>query len=161
MKQSKLTAVNNRREAARRSELGSSLIGCPVNELRTKLRLAGMRPTPQRMALGWLLFGKGSRHLTAEKLLEEAQAARVPISVATIYNSLHHFTEVGLLREIAIDGSRLYFDTNTSDHHHFLVEDSQMLIDIPTISVDLRQLPELPDGKKITGVDVVVRLRGA
>jgi Fur family transcriptional regulator, iron response regulator len=147
------------RAAPRRSALGTMLAGCPVHELRGKLRAAGMRPTPQRVALGWLLFGKGDRHLTAERLLEEAHASRVPISLATIYNSLHQFTEVGLLREIAIDGSKTYFDTNVSDHHHFLIEDSHMLIDIPQVSVDLLQLPEPPDGKKIAAVDVVVRLR--
>ena len=161
MPQSKRTPKTRRREAARRSALGTVLAGCPVHELRSKLRAAGMRPTPQRVALGWLLFGKGDRHLTAEKLLEEAQVSRVPISLATIYNSLHQFTEVGLLREIAIDGSKTYFDTNVSDHHHFLVEDSHMLIDIPQVSVDLLQLPEPPDGKKIAAVDVVVRLRNA
>ncbi len=159
MPQSKSSPKTRRREAARRSALGTVLSGCPVYELRAKLRAAGMRPTPQRVALGWLLFGKGDQHLTAEKLLEEAQASRVPISLATIYNSLHQFTAAGLLREIAIDGSKTYFDTNVSDHHHFLIEDSHTLIDIPQVSVDLMQLPEPPNGKKIASVDVVVRLR--
>jgi Fur family iron response transcriptional regulator len=161
MAQSKLTAKTRKREAARRSALGTVLLGCPVHELRAKLRAAGMRPTPQRVALGWLLFGKGDRHLTAEKLLEETQASRVPISLATIYNSLHQFTGAGLLREIAIDGSKTYFDTNVSSHHHFLIEDTHTLIDIPQVSVDLLQLPVPPDGKTIASVDVVVRLRSA
>jgi Fur family iron response transcriptional regulator len=161
MPQMKRNPKTRRREAARRSALGIVLAGCPVHELRAKLREAGMRPTPQRVALGWLLFGKGDRHLTAEKLLEEAQISRVPISLATIYNSLHQFTGAGLLREIAIDGSKTYFDTNISDHHHFLIEDSHVLIDIPQVSVDLLQLPETPAGKRIAGVDVVVRLSNA
>jgi Fur family iron response transcriptional regulator len=159
MSQLKRNPKTRRREAARRNALGIVLSGCPVHELRAKLRAAGMRPTPQRVALGWLLFGRGDRHLTAEMLLEEAQASRVPISLATIYNSLHQFTGVGLLREIAIDGSKTYFDTNVSDHHHFLIEDSHMLIDIPQVSIDLLQLPEPPYGKSIASVDVVVRLR--
>ncbi len=161
MPQTKRPLKTRRREAARRSALGVVLSGCPVHELRTTLRAAGMRPTPQRVALGWLLFGKGDRHLTAERLLEEAQASRVPISLATIYNSLHQFTEAGLLREIAIDGSKTYFDTNVSNHHHFLIEDSHTLIDIPQVSVDLLQLPQPPLGKSIASVDVVVRLRDA
>jgi Fur family iron response transcriptional regulator len=161
MPHSKRPLKTRRREAARRSALGIVLAGCPVHELRTTLRAAGMRPTPQRVALGWLLFGKGDRHLTAEKLLEEAQASRVPISLATIYNSLHQFTEAGLLREIAIDGSKTYFDTNVTSHHHFLIEDSHTLIDIPQVSVDLFQLPPPPPGKSIASVDVVVRLRNA
>ncbi len=81
-----------------------------------------MRPTRQRMALGWILFGKGDRHLTAEMLYEEATHAKVPVSLATVYNTLHQFTEVGLLRQVAVDGSKTYFDTNASAHHHFFVE---------------------------------------
>ena len=138
---------------------GARLAGCPVHELRTKLRAAGLRPTRQRVSLGWLLFAKGDRHLTAEKVHEEAQASRVPISLATIYNSLHQITEAGLLREIAIDGSRTYFDTNISRHHHFLVEGTQALIDIPQVAVDLLHLPEPPPGKSIARVEVIVHLQ--
>jgi Fur family iron response transcriptional regulator len=113
------------------------------------------------MALGWLLFAKGDRHVTAEILHEEAQASRVSISLATIYNSLHQFTQAGLLREIAIDGSRTYFDTNVSDHHHFLVEGTNALIDLPRIAIDPKELPEPPAGKRIARVEVVIRLRDA
>jgi Fur family iron response transcriptional regulator len=138
-----------------------ALPGCPFHELRVKLCAAGLRPTPQRMALGWLLFAKGDRHLTAENLHEEAQASRVSISLATIYNSLHQFTEAGLLRGIAIDGSRTYFDTNMTNHHHFLVEGTNTLIDIPQLAVDLLHLPPPPAGKRIAEVEVIVRLRDA
>ncbi len=58
-------------------------------------------------------------------------SAKVPVSLATVYNTLHQFTEAGLLREVAVDGSKTYFDTNTSDHHHFFVEDDNLVIDIP------------------------------
>jgi Fur family iron response transcriptional regulator len=111
------------------------------------------------MALGYLLFSKGDRHVAAETLEEEALASRVSISLATIYNSLHQFTLAGLLREVAIDGSRTYFDTNVSDHHHFLVEGTNVLIDIPRITVDRQDIPPLPPGKRIASVDVIVRLR--
>src|SRR3954469_6165049 len=73
--------------------------GCPVSDLRDKLRRVGLRPTRQRVSLGWILFGKGNRHITAEVLYEEAMRARVPVSLATVYNTLHQFTEVGLLRQ--------------------------------------------------------------
>ena len=89
------------------------MLGCPVHELRTKLREAGLRPTRQRVALGWLLFAKGDRHITAEMLFEEATGSRVRISLATVYNTLHQFTEAGLLREIAVEGPKTYFDTKT------------------------------------------------
>jgi Fur family iron response transcriptional regulator len=148
-----------RSELARRNAIGALLVGCPVHELRAKLRAAGLRPTRQRVALGWLLFAKGDRHMTAEKLLEEAQAARVPISLATIYNSLHQFTGAGLLREIAVDGSKTYFDTNVSHHDHFLIEGSNTLIDIPRVAIDALDLPVPPQGMQIARVEVVVRLR--
>ena len=83
------------------------------------------------MALGWILFAKGDRHLTAEMLYEEATKAKVPVSLATVYNTLHQFTEVGLLRQVAVDGSKTYFDTNTTAHHHFFVEGDNALVDIP------------------------------
>jgi Fur family transcriptional regulator, iron response regulator len=135
--------------------------GCPVHKLRAKLRQANLRPTRQRVALGWLLFGKGDRHVTAEILFEEAKAAKVPVSLATVYNTLHQFTTAGLLKEIAIDGPRTYFDTNPSSHHHFLIEESSALIDIPEGHVALDRLPNAPEGYEIARVDVVVRVRRA
>ncbi len=127
-------------------------------EMRARLRRAGLRPTRQRMSLAELLFGRGNRHLTAESLHEEAMFRRVPVSLATIYNTLHQFTDAGLLREVAVDGSKTYFDTNTSDHHHFFVEDDNEVIDIP-VDVDVTRVPEPPPGYEISRVDVVVRLR--
>jgi len=131
--------------------------GDAIRRLRGRLMAAGMRPTRQRVALGGLLFGKGDRHVTAEKLFEEALAADLPVSLATVYNTLHQFTDVGLLREIAVDGARVYFDTNVSEHHHFLL-DGEGLVDIPGAHVDIANLPPPPPGMKIARVDVVVRL---
>ena len=96
----------------------------------TRLRAAGLRPTRQRVELGNLLFARGNRHLTAETLHEEAEKANVRVSLATVYNTLHQFTEAGLLREVSVDAARTYFDTNISDHHHFFVEDENRLIDV-------------------------------
>jgi Fur family iron response transcriptional regulator len=123
------------------------------------LRQVGLRPTRQRMALGWILFAKGDRHLTAEMLYEEATKARVPVSLATVYNTLHQFTEVGLLRQVAVDGSKTYFDTNVSDHHHFFVEGENALVDIPNAQVMLDRLPSAPPGYEVARIDVVVRLK--
>jgi len=137
--------------AARRA-LGST----PLHE---RLIAVGLRPTRQRVALGQLLFGKGDRHVTAERLFEEATAANMPVSLATVYNTLHQFTAAGLLREIAVDGARVYFDTNTSEHHHFLVEDDEELYDIPGSQLALNNLPAPPPGLRVSRVDVVVRLK--
>ncbi|TVR10912.1 MAG: transcriptional repressor [Salinarimonadaceae bacterium] len=133
--------------------------GCPLSDLRDKLRRVGLRPTRQRVSLGWLLFGKGDRHITAEMLFDEALRARVPVSLATVYNTLHQFTDAGLLRQLAVDGSKAYFDTNPTEHHHFFVEGDEALIDLPTEGVTVGDLPEPPEGYEIARVDVVVRLR--
>jgi Fur family iron response transcriptional regulator len=133
--------------------------GCPYSDLRDKLRRVGLRPTRQRVSLGWLLFGKGDRHVTAELLYDEAMKARVPVSLATVYNTLHQFTEAGLLRQLAVDGSKAYFDTNSTDHHHFFVEKDDVLMDVPGEGVSVNDLPEPPAGYEIARVDVVVRLR--
>jgi Fur family iron response transcriptional regulator len=139
--------------------LRGELNGCPWHDVRTMLRRVGLRPTRQRMSLGWILFAKGDRHVTAELLYEEATRAKVPVSLATVYNTLHQFTEVGLLRQVAVDGSKSYFDTNASEHHHFFVEGEDALVDIPGAQVLVDKLPTAPEGYEIARVDVVVRLR--
>ena len=90
---------------------------------------------------------------------EEALAAGVPVSLATVYNALHQFTEAGLLRILAVEGSRTYFDTNTSDHHHFFIEGENRIFDIESGPVTIANLPAPPEGMEIANVDVVVRLR--
>jgi Fur family transcriptional regulator, iron response regulator len=122
------------------------------------LKRAGLRPTRQRMALGELLFRSGDRHLTAEMLHMEAIHDKIPVSLATVYNTLHQFTEAGLLREVAIEGSKTYFDTNTSDHHHFYFEHDGKLMDIEGAMVPMMTVPEPPEGMEISRVDVLVRL---
>jgi Fur family transcriptional regulator, iron response regulator len=135
------------------------LTGCPWHDVKEKLREVGLRPTRQRMALGWILFAKGDRHVTAEMLYEEATHAKVPVSLATVYNALHQFTEVGLLRQVAVDGSKAYFDTNNTEHHHFFMEDRSDLMDIPASEVVVGKAPTPPEGYEIARIDVVVRLR--
>jgi Fur family transcriptional regulator, iron response regulator len=133
--------------------------GCPWHDVRALLHEVKLRPTRQRLALGWLLFAKGGRHLTAEMLYEEASRAKIPVSLATIYNTLHQFTNVGLLREVTVNGSKTYFDTNVSDHHHFFIENEHNLIDIPAAEELIGKLPRVPEGYEISRVDMVVRLR--
>src|SRR6202021_523442 len=122
------------------------LTGCPWHDVKAKLRKVGLRPTRQRMALGWILFAKGDRHVTAEMLYEEATRAKVPVSLATVYNTLHQFTEVGLLRQVAVDGSKAYFDTNVTEHHHFFIEGDNALVDIPGAEAMVGKMREAPEG---------------
>ncbi len=123
-----------------------------------RLRDAGLRPTRQRVLLAELLFGKGDRHVSAEMLHAEVIAAGEQVSLATVYNTLHQFTGAGLLRELAIDGAKAYFDTNVSNHNHFFVEDRGELIDIDGDTIRVDGLPQPPDGMRISHIDVVVRL---
>jgi Fur family iron response transcriptional regulator len=125
------------------------------------LRMAGLRPTRQRIALAELMLSGAHRHVSAEELHAEASATRVNVSLATIYNTLHQFQEAGLLREVAIDASRSYFDTDTSDHHHFYLEDEQRVVDIPATSIVIGGLPAAPEGLVVTHVDVIVRVKRA
>ena len=127
-------------------------------DIAEMLKRAGLRPTRQRIALGALLFGSGDRHLTAEMLHMEAITSAIPVSLATVYNTLHQFTEVGLLREVAVEGAKTYFDTNTSDHHHFYFERDGALMDIESNSMSVMSLPEPPAGMEISRVDVLIRL---
>lgn len=104
-------------------------------------------------------FAKGDRHLTVEELHEEAVTAGVPVSLATVYNTLHQFTEAGLIRVLAVESAKTYFDTNVSDHHHFFVEGHNEVLDIPISNLTIANLPEPPVGMEIAHVDVVIRLR--
>ncbi|HWA04724.1 MAG TPA: Fur family transcriptional regulator [Rhizomicrobium sp.] len=128
-------------------------------ETARRLRGAGLRPTRQRQELANLLFRAGHRHLTAENLHEEAQRAGVSVSLATVYNTLHQFTHAGLLRQVLVDASRSYFDTNTGDHQHFYAEDDGTLIDIPGETIAVAGVPVPPKGTSIDRVDVVIRLK--
>jgi Fur family transcriptional regulator, iron response regulator len=130
----------------------------PTAAVPEMLRQAKLRPTRQRLTLGRLLFESGDRHITAEQLHAEVTALGEHVSLATVYNTLHQFKRAGLVRELAIEGSKAYFDTNTSNHNHFLLETTGDLMDIPADAIRVEGLPEPPDGMKITHVDVVVRV---
>lgn len=124
------------------------------------LARGGLRPTRQRMTLATLLVGDGmNRHVTAESLYAEAQRQGERVALATVYNTLRAFCEVGLMQEVTVDGTRSYFDTRTDDHPHFYWEDTQELTDAPATELEITRLPAIPDGAEIARVDVVIRLR--
>ncbi|MFY9641184.1 MAG: iron response transcriptional regulator IrrA [Rhodomicrobium sp.] len=126
--------------------------------IERKLSEAGVRPTRQRRDLAGLLFGDGNRHVTAEMLHAEAVGNKMRVSLATVYNTLNQFAEAGLLREVAIEGSKTYFDTTISDHQHFYFEHDGQLIDLgpdEEVAVAVRKLPE---GMKVARIDVLIRL---
>ena len=125
----------------------------------TLLQSAGLRSTRQRLALGALLFDGMDKHVTAEQVFDAAHKARSRVSLATVYNTLHQFTEAGLLREVVIDSTQVYFDTNTTDHHHFFNESAGQLTDVPAASVHVDRLPKMPAGLRLDRVDVIIRVK--
>ncbi len=143
-------------------EQAATETACPAGDescCRERLREAGLRPTRQRSMLGELLFANGDRHVTAEMLFSEARAAGIQISQATVYNTLNQFTEAGLLRRIGPDGSRSFFDTNTTVHPHFYLDDEGILIDVPAPGVELDHMPQTLPGLELSRVDVIIHLR--
>jgi Fur family iron response transcriptional regulator len=123
-----------------------------------RLQAAGLRPTRQRLDLARLLFEGHDRHVTAEQLHGEALAANLPVSLATVYNTLNQFTAAGLLHEVVVEAGKSYFDTNISDHHHFFMENTGRLEDIPADAIVVENLPEPPPGTRVARVDVIIRL---
>lgn len=134
----------------------------PSKDLRdtfeSRLKRARLSVTRPRLALAQLVFGSEHRHISAADLEAEAKAAGIHVATATIYNFLKQLAQAGMLRQVGVEGGRAYFDTNTSDHNHFFIEDEHQLLDIPEQSLRVEGLPPIPDGMEITHIDVVVRL---
>jgi len=128
-------------------------------DIEELLRKSGLRMTRQRQALATLLFDGTDKHMTAEQVHAALKKRRAEVSLATVYNTLHQFTDAGMLREVVLDSSRVYFDTNIDAHHHFYDERNGHLIDIPSHAVQISRLPKVPDGTRLDGVDVVIRVR--
>ncbi|WLB53391.1 Fur family transcriptional regulator Irr [Bradyrhizobium japonicum] len=119
---------------------------------------AGLRPTRHRLALARMLLMGDHRHVTAEGLYDEAMAANLRLSLATVYNTLNQFTEAGLLRRIAADGIKSFFDTDTSVHPHFYLEGEDVLVDVAG-GLAFSKVPQPLPGHEIARLDVVVHLR--
>jgi len=132
---------------------------CATREIGGRLREAGLRPTRQRLQLAKLLFDNGDRHFTADMLHEDATRERIPVSLATVYNTLQQFTQCGMIRRLALDGQKTWFDTNVSDHHHLFYEGEDAIVDVPEGYLAVTGLPPVPEGMEISRVEVVVRVR--
>ena len=125
-----------------------------------KLRNSGLRPTKQRLKICDVLFNTDKTfHFTINdlsKIIREKLSER--ISLATIYNTIHAFEKKGYLKEIAINSSQTYFDTNISSHHHFFDEKEKKLIDLENADVDPIKIKKIIPGKKIKSVEVLVKI---
>ena len=130
------------------------------DEIATLLRAREINPTSQRVEIAQLLFTR-CEHLSAEEVFALVNGDSVRVSKATVYNTLGLFAERGLVREVIADPSRVFYDPNTTPHHHFYDTSTGKLIDIPADEVQIRTLPALPEGMHMEGVDVIVRVRPA
>ena len=129
-----------------------------MNSIKDILRNSSLRPTKQRIMIGNLLFNDTDKHVTAESLYRELTASEQKISLATVYNTLHDFCEKKLLKKVTVDTEKVYFDTNTSPHHHFYSDNEKLLIDISKDKIKIQGLPKAPKGKKIKDVELIAHL---
>lgn len=134
-----------------------SPFGLDVDEL---LSSHGISPTQQRRQIARILFTH-PQHLSAEQILERinGESERPIVSKATVYNTLGLFTRKGMVREVVVDPSKVFYDSNTAPHHHFFDQDTGSLIDIDAGQITLSQLPTPPEGMQLDGVDIIVRVR--
>ena len=129
------------------------------HELRERLSAHGVTPTAQRIAVASVLLGR-PQHLSAEQIQAALRQAGERVSKATVYNTLRLFSAKGLIREVIVDPSRVFYDSTTSEHHHFFNVDTGELSDIAPGGVAVRRLAAVPDGTEEAGVEVLIRVRG-
>jgi Fur family iron response transcriptional regulator len=125
-----------------------------------KLKAHDILPTRQRLMIARVLFSR-DQHLSAEQVMNHVNGGRDRVSKATVYNTLGLFARNGLVREVIVDPTRVFYDTNTSDHHHFYNIDTGELQDIGVSELSINTLPELPAGTVAEGVDVIIRIGNA
>jgi Fur family iron response transcriptional regulator len=128
------------------------------SEVDATLRAHGVKPTPQRVEVGMLLLA-GPCHVSADQILQSLRRSGSRISKATVYNTLKVFSRAGIIQEVAVDPSRLVYDSTTTRHHHFLNEDTGELLDIDPADIELARLPRLPEGTEASSVEVIIRVR--
>lgn len=129
-----------------------------LNEVEARLRAYGINPTSQRIEIAQLLFSR-CEHMSAEEVFSLVNDQSSRVSKATVYNTLGLFAERGLIREVIADPERVFYDPNTAPHHHFYDTTTGKLMDIPAEEVQISALPALPDGMRMEGVEVIVRVR--
>lgn len=135
-----------------------------IADLKLRERIAGLlehhgvKPTPQRLEIGEMILAEPC-HLSAEQLIQRLRDAGSTVSKATVYNSLNLFSRQGILREVAVDPARLFYDSTTESHHHFYHEDTGELIDIDQEGLAIARMPELPRGTEATSLELVIRIR--
>lgn len=129
-----------------------------IEDVVRLLRQHGVSPTRQRVVIARVLFSR-AQHLAAEEIWELANGQDPATSKATVYNTLNLLSERGLIREVIARPGKVYYDSNTSPHHHFYDVNSGMLTDIRSEEIELSRLPDLPADVVAEGVEIIVRVR--
>ena len=143
---------------SRSDEPGDAPLETQRQRAARTLEAIGITPTPQRIEIARILLAK-PQHLSAEQVLNVLKQGALSVSKATVYNTLGLFAEKGLVREVIVDPSKVFYDSNCSEHHHFYDVDSCTLTDIDAREIDIGGFPDVPDGKVVDRVDVIVRVR--
>ncbi len=130
------------------------------SEILAKFETHGILPTPQRMEVAEILLQE-PQHLSADQIIDELRIKGSNVSKATVYNSLNLFGERGLVKECLVDPERRFYDSTTSPHHHFYNTDTGELSDIPSDTIEVTGLPELPAGTQLEGAELIVRIRNS
>ena len=128
------------------------------NDVSALMLEHGITPTLQRVEIAQILFAK-PQHLSAENVLNMVNKTSIQVSKATVYNTLGLFAKEGLIREVIVDPTKVFYDPTTVPHHHFYNVDTGSLTDIDADTVVLERLPDLPHGTIAAGVDVIIRVR--
>lgn len=130
-------------------------------DIKNKLKLSGVTPTAQRLDIAQILFAQ-PQHLSAEQILSKVNAeSSSTTSKATVYNTLGLFAKKGLVKEVIVDPSKVFYDSNISKHFHFYNTDTGELIDIPVDAINLDKLPELPEGTESSSLEIIVRIKNS
>ncbi|MCB1756567.1 MAG: transcriptional repressor [Gammaproteobacteria bacterium] len=128
------------------------------HQISLLLRESGINPTPQRVNIAALLLER-KQHISADEILAGVNRNSSLVSKATVYNTLNLFVEKGLIREVLIDPSRVFYDSNTCPHHHMYNVDTGQLTDIAAADLHIDKLPQLPEGVSLEGVDLIIRVK--
>jgi Fur family iron response transcriptional regulator len=140
--------------------MGTNIADCETGSASVASRLAacGIRITEQRLRIASILLA-APQHLSAEQVAEALRREGARVSKATVYNTLNLFAARGIIRQLSVDGSRAWFDSNVDAHYHFHDPSSGALIDVPVPEVEFSRLPPPPPGTEVAGIDLIIRLR--
>ena len=129
------------------------------DDIKNKLKSSGVTPTAQRVDIAQILFAR-PQHLSAEQILKKVnEESNSTASKATVYNTLGLFAKKGLVKEVNVDSSKVFYDSNVSKHFHFYNIDTGVLTDIPVSEINFDKLPELPEGTESSSLEIIIRIK--